>query len=140
MRSSEKGFWLLVVVGWLSLVGCGLTKDGDVTARLEGEWRWTASSGGIVGDVETVHPHAAARTVEFGADGRALFRIGGDVTQIRSFVVRPAESIFNGVERPALFYEGDDEGQIIEFSDEGRTLTLSQNVHDGFSSTFVRVN
>jgi hypothetical protein len=139
MRSWRKACRLLVAVGLLGCFACGVTRDGDVAARLEGRWLWTGSSGGIVGNVKTVHPHAAARTLEFGTDGKARFRIGADVTETRSFTVRPTRSIFHGVERPALFYKGSDEGQIIEFSDGGRTLTLSQNVYDGFSSTYKRV-
>ena len=61
------------------------------------------------------------------------------VTATRSFELREVQSIFHGEPRLALFYEESTSGEVVELSDDGRQLSLSQNVHDGFSATYERV-
>ena len=47
-------------------------------------------------------------------------------------------SIYDGEERPALFFSDDPVGRILEIDEEDRTITLSDNAEDGYSSSFRR--
>jgi hypothetical protein len=122
-----------------AFAGCGNSLADDARLSLIGTWEWVESSGGIAGEARRPTGDEPPFTVEFRADGSALFRTGDTINQTRRYQVGTEESIYHGREMPALYLEDDAVPRIIQITEDGGGLTLSENVFDGFSQTYRRL-
>lgn len=132
----------LLVAGLLLLVAavgsaCA-PAEPDMEEMLVGTWEWTGTSGGVAGDVIEPAPGDPVATLEFTNSGSVIRHRVGMEPRTETWRFGSATSIYDGEERPALFFSDDPVGRIMEIGVEGRTLTLSDNSEDGFASTFRR--
>ena len=106
---------------------------------LFGTWEWTGTSGGIAGDSRSPQPDDPRITVRFGPDGKALFMRDGSVAREQSYRLASEATIFGPDERPVLYFDDDELGRVVRIDEAGSTLSLSDNVYDGFSLHYHRV-
>jgi len=121
----------------LSLSACG---DGsDPVPGLFGTWEWVGTSGGIAGDSRSPRPEDPRITVRFDPGGTAVFRRDGEVAREQRYRLSSEVTIFGSEELPVLYFDDEDLGRVVRMEDSGTTLTLSDNVYDGFSLHYRRV-
>ena len=111
----------------------------DVPVDLFGTWEYTGTSGGIAGESRVPRPSDPRITVEFRRDGTAVFRRDGEVARTLRYRIANEPSIYHGADMPVLYYDEEALGRVIQVLDEGRTLSLSDNVYDGLSLTYRRI-
>ncbi len=128
----------LAVAVVLASGGCASTDAAP--ADLYGTWEWMDTSGGIAGETRTAGPGDPRITVELKADGTAVFRRNGVEARTQRFRVVSEMSIYHGTEMPVLYYDEEDLGRVVQVFDGGTILTLSDNVYDGFSLRYRRVD
>lgn len=133
----------LVAVALLALSACD---DREVMPdELCGGWRWTGSSGGLAGGRVDPAADEPVRTLELSADGVVRFRLDGELIATRRVAWRTVDSVVHGAPRDAIVYLGENGAppgipELVELSDDGRRLTLTQNVADGFASVWERTD
>jgi hypothetical protein len=135
-RGHGRKSWLWVAAALVA--ACG----GDTPPELEalyGTWEWTGTSGGIAGESRSPRPDDPRITITFGKDGNAVFRRDGTVTREQRFRVANEATVFDTAEAPVLYYDDEDLGRAVEIDAAGTTLTLSDNVYDGFFLSYRRV-
>ncbi|MEK6254487.1 MAG: hypothetical protein N2B05_07335 [Gemmatimonadales bacterium] len=126
---------LLVFI--LSLSACG--GGSDPVPELFGTWEWVGTSGGITGDSRTPRPDDPAVTVRFDPGGTAVFSRDGEVAREQRYRLSSEVTIFGPEELPVLYFDDEDLGRVVRIEDSATTLTLSDNVYDGFSLQYGRV-
>ena len=126
---------LLVFI--LSLSACG--GGSDPAPELFGTWEWVGTSGGITGDSRTPRPADPAITVRFDPGGTAVFSRDGEVAREQRYRLSSEVTIFGPEELPVLYFDDEDLGRVVRIEDSATTLTLSDNVYDGFSLQYGRV-
>jgi len=122
----------------LSLSGC----EADESARvpdLFGTWEWVGTSGGIASDSRAPQPEDPRITVRFDLSGVAEFRSDGEVAREQSYRLASEVTIFSPEALPVLYFDDEDMGRVVRIEDSGATLVLSDNVYDGFSLQYRRV-
>jgi hypothetical protein len=107
--------------------------------ELIGTWEWVGTSGGIAGDSRLPGPDDPRVTVEFSTDGTATFRRDGEVAREQRYRLASEGTIFASEDQPVLYFDAEDLGRVVRIDETGRTLTLSDNVYDGFSLDYRRV-
>jgi hypothetical protein len=100
-----------------------------------GRWYYLGSSGGIsgrgMGDTGTGYVVIQSdNTMDHHEDDGALIRT-------TSFTVSRGRTIFSTDDQWILNVDGIPP-QVIRLGDDGRTMTLSQNVYDGFTREYGR--
>ena len=122
----------------LAALACG--GGSDPVPELFGTWEWAGStSGGISGDSRTPRPGDPAITVRFAPDGTAVFSRDGEVARKQRYRVMREATIFGPEALPVLYFDDEEMGRVLRIEDSGSTLTLSDNVYDGFSLHYRRV-
>ena len=129
---------LTVALATATVLSCG---GGAATSvpELIGTWEWVGTSGGIAGDSRLPGPDDPRVTVEFSADGTATFRRDGEVARQQRYRLASEGTIFASEDQPVLYFDAEDMGRVVRIDETGRTLTLSDNVYDGFSLEYRRV-
>lgn len=112
--------------------------EPDMEEMLVGTWEWTGTTGGVADDVIEPSPGDPVATLEFTNSGTVIRRREGMEPRTETWRLASDTSVYDGEEHPALFFSDDPVGRILEIGDEGRTLALSDNAEDGYSSTFRR--
>lgn len=133
---------LALAVGLALAVPSVLTCGGSAATsvpELIGTWEWVGTSGGIAGDSRLPGPDDPRVTVEFFPGGTATFRRDGEVAREQRYRLAREETIFGAGDRPVLYFDAEDLGRAVHIDEAGRTLTLSDNVYDGFSLEYRRV-
>ena len=130
-----------IIIPALALLACapgnGGVKRADApdSPNIIGSWNWTETTGGIAGITKTPESSGETWSIEFKKDG--TFReVRNGVEHTGSYGIQIRESIFDHQQRPALLMEGR-QIMIIELPGPDR-LHLSDNVYDGFNSTFTK--
>ena len=126
---------LLVFI--LSLSACG--GGSDPVPDLFGTWEWVGTSGGITGDSRTPRPEDPVITVRFASGGTAVFSRDGEVAREQRYRLSSEVTIFGPEALPVLYFDDEDMGRVVRIEDSGTTLTLSDNVNDGFALQYRRV-
>jgi len=134
-RNSWSLFLILLIVFGAACAGSG---HDALLSQLIGTWQWEGTSGGIAGDTTTPPEDDPVRTIVIRADRTFAFEMDGKETARRRFKITQEESIHSGKPARAIRFEDNDTVRIITLSEDQQTLTLSDNVHDGFSSTYRR--
>ena len=99
-----------------------------------GRWYYAGSSGGIAGDGLGDEPTGY---IEIGGDGTiATFEEDGTLVGTGAYEAALGETIFSSEPLWVLRTGGIE--QAAFFSDDAQRLTLSDNVYDGFSRSYVR--
>jgi hypothetical protein len=122
------------------LAGCHT--NGDVKTPesrdlpdIFGVWTWTRSTGGIAGVDRTPENSGERWSVEFRKDG-TYREVRNGVERNGRFTIEKRQSIFDHEMRPALVIEGRIDAIIARPGAD--QLGLSDNVYDGFNSTFTK--
>ena len=121
----------------LAALACG--GGSDPVPELFGTWEWVGTSGGIGGDSRTPRPDDPAITVRFAPDGTAVFSREGEVAREQRYRLTSEATIFGPEALPVLYFDDEGVGRVLRIEDSGLSLTLSDNVYDGFSLHYRRV-
>lgn len=124
---------ILLLAAW----ACG--GGSDPVPELFGTWEWVGTSGGIGGDSRAPRPDDPTITVRFAPDGAAVFSRDGEVAREQRYRVSTEATIFGSEALPVLYFDDEDMGRVLRIEDSGSTLTLSDNVYDGFSLHYRRI-
>lgn len=122
----------------LLLAACSAEPAVTLPDGCYGEWEHLGTSGGIDGRDEAAPKEKRAR-VTITRDGEMVTRMPDGRTTTRRFTVRRGPSIFSTGEAWLLTFEDSDMDQVVELAADGATLTLSENVYDGFTYAYRRV-
>ena len=107
--------------------------------KLIGVWEWAGTSGGVDGESRLPGPGDPRITLQFESDGRAIFRRDGNVAREQRYRVSNEVTILGPEELPVLYFDDEELGRVVWIDENGETLTLSDNVYDGFSLEYGRV-
>lgn len=120
----------------MAATACG--GGSDPVPELFGTWEWVGTSGGVGGDSRAPRPDDPTITVCFAPDGTAAFSRDGEVAREQRYRVSTEATIFGPEALPVLYFDDEDMGRVLRIEDSGSTLTLSDNVYDGFSLHYRR--
>lgn len=117
------------------MVAC-VSIDKVTSKELTGSWLWQSSSGGIAGIIINADP-AHARVLMFSKNGRFEEYLDSKLIRESSYQVENGKSITSEEPIPLIHYGN---GYISQsFILSGNTLTLFDEVYDGYTSTYVQV-
>jgi hypothetical protein len=141
MKSQLLTFVLLVLVA----VSC--TKDNSVDAtsyvkvpsNLFGTWTWLYSSGGYAGVTSTPATTGEIREIEFDTKNNFKYFVNGKLKTESKFQIEKSISIFSKDSALILLTKSWTVQQSIRFVHPD-TLTLSEEVFDGFGHSYIRKN
>jgi hypothetical protein len=112
----------------------------DVKKQLVGKWKYTGKSGGYAGKSQKADP-AVVTVLEFKKDNTFLRSENNVVKQQGTYTFTRLKSIYSGNEENAIQFDAaadpHNKGSIITLRND--SLTIADNVYDGFSSGYVRV-
>ena len=126
--------WTTLFAIALGAAACAAESESTLPEAYLGRWYYAGSSGGIAGDGLGDEPtgylviHADGTIDSFREDGTRVGTVAYEAGQ--------AETIFSTETQWVLRTEGLD--QAIQLFDDGRQMSLSENVYDGFSRAYVR--
>jgi len=120
-----------ILAGLLALAAC--RPSGSLPEEYLGSWYFTGSSGGLDGQGGQEDP---AHRITMRAQGMDVFDETGTLLQAVAFEVGRARTIFSTEELWVLRSEAGVE--VLQLSDDGRSLTLAQDAHDGLCRHFAR--
>jgi hypothetical protein len=124
-----------VIVLVAALAACSNEASQSLPEELLGRWYYMGSSGGIAGGgmgdsatgyIEIEDDHAY---VTFTEDGTRMARI--------PFTLRRGSTIFSSDEQWMIQTEDGIE-EVFMISEDGQTMSLSENVYDGFGRSYAR--
>lgn len=107
--------------------------SGSLPEEFLGSWYFTGSSGGLDGRGGREDP---THRITMRAQGMDVFDATGTLLQAVAFEVGRARTIFSTEEQWVLRSEAGVE--VLQLSDDGRSLTLAQDVYDGLCRHFAR--
>jgi hypothetical protein len=130
--------WLLAVAGGLvlaTLSACATAQPTSLPDEYLGRWYYMGSSGGISGmgmtDEATgyivIH---SDNTIDHHAEG-------GSIVRTTEFTLDRGPTIFSTEDQFVLGRESLTP-EVIAVSEGGQTMTLSENVYDGFQRAYAR--
>ena len=130
--------WKLArVVAFLALAAasCSGARSPSLPEKFLGQWFYTGSSGGLTGKGLG---DAADGSLVIRADG-TIERHGEDgaLTETTRTTATRGRTIFSEEEQWLLTSESG-VPEVIRLSADGQTMTLAENVHDGFTRSFAR--
>lgn len=134
LRRSAHTFLSIFIFAALACGGAS-----EPVPELFGTWEWVGTSGGITGDSRTPQPEDPVITVRFARGGTAVFSRDGEVAREQRYRLSSEVTIFGPEALPVLYLDDEDMGRVVRIEDSGTTLTLSDNVYDGFSLHYRRV-
>ena len=112
----------------------------DVKKQLPGKWKYTGKSGGYAGKSQKADP-AVAIVLEFKRDNTFLRSENNEVKLQGTYTLTRLKSIYSGKEENAVQFNAaadpHNRGSIITLRND--SLTIADNVYDGFTSGYVRL-
>lgn len=112
-----------------------------VEKQLIGKWQYTGRTGGFAGKTEQADP-SEVQLLEFKKGMNFIRTINGQSRQTGTYEITAEISIYSGKEEPAIRFNQQTDhapmGHIISI--KNRTLTIADNVYDGFTTTYTRLN
>lgn len=106
---------------------------------LYGKWIWVQSSGGIDGGTITPNENEPVKILRFVKPDIIESYIGDSLISSRSFKLKKDLSIYSS---DSLYFIIDGGGSFpkVIFSLTEKTLSLADNVYDGFSELYHRID
>jgi hypothetical protein len=112
----------------------------DIQKQLVGKWRYTSQTGGFAGKTQKADP-AVVTILELKKDNTFLRSENDQVKLQGAYTLTRLKSIYSGQEENALQFDAaadpHNKGSIITLKND--SLTLADNVYDGFTVHYVRV-
>lgn len=109
--------------------------------QLIGKWKYTGRTGGFAGKSEQADPNEI-QILEFKKGLTFVRSINGQSRQTGNYEIIAEKSIYSGKEESAIRFNQQTDhapmGHIISIKDD--TLTIADNVYDGFTTTYTRLN
>lgn len=131
----------------LSAATCKKAIPGsDLEKKLIGVWKYTGKSGGYAGKQEKADP-ATLNTLEFKSGHLYIRKINDEITAKGKYELYKTKSIYSGKEDNAIRFESilsnsdisNDPARNTIVTIQNDSLTIADNVYDGFKSTYIRI-
>ena len=106
--------------------------------KIFGKWQWVESSGGFAGKITTPSKAGYTERIEFSNDGVYQKFKNDSLIDKKPFSFSQKTSIQTGKPARVLFLNEGSIPMTVSFSGQD-TLMLNEQVHDGFSYTYVRI-
>ena len=128
--------WAVVTAGLLVHPGCKKTGTSPFS-MLYHRWEWVQSSGGIAGVVQTPQSEGYTRAIDFTENGFFTVFQDNAVVISSTYTIIRAQSILDNQQYDMIVFDNTLlESAILQLS--GDTLTLREEVFDGFTHTYRR--
>ncbi|HSL89758.1 MAG TPA: hypothetical protein VK870_10675 [Ignavibacteriaceae bacterium] len=132
---------LCLILFCFALFNSGCSSDAQKTElpQLYGKWIWIQSSGGIDGRTITPNENEPAKYLQFVKPDIIESYIGDRLISSRSFKLKKDLSIYSSDSLYFIIDNGSSFPKAI-FSLTEKTLSLADNVYDGFGELYNRVD
>lgn len=134
-------FYALIAVMLFSSATCRKAQPGTNLAQsILGEWQYIGKSGGYAGKQEKADPEKQF-TLQFKKDFRYDQKINNQVSEQGSYELYKVKSIYSGKEEDAIRFHSSTNPRSINsvISLRNDTLTIADNVYDGFTMEYIKV-
>ena len=136
---------ILVITAFMLilLISCGKNKitHSDDEQKLHGYWEWVSSAGGIAGVYLTPDSVGYNQELLFGDSGTVVTYRNKAVHSVTTYTIEIRELIgTRSVVDMIVYANQPDIPQYFEFSANGDTLFLMDNIYDGFNHIYVKHN
>lgn len=134
-------FYSLVAVILFSAATCRKSQpNASLESQLIGAWKYIGKSGGYAGKSEKADP-AMNYVLEFKNGFRYLQKTNDQVSHQGTYELYKLKSIYSGKEDNAIRFDSSSTvpGKNSIISITGDTLTIADNVYDGFKMEYVRI-
>lgn len=131
----------------LSAATCKKAIPGsDLEKQLIGVWKYTGKSGGYAGKQEKADP-ATLNTLEFKSGLLYIRKINDNLTEQGKYELYKTKSIYSGKDDHAIRFESISNNSDMPKNSTRNTiitlqndsLTIADNVYDGFKSIYIRI-
>jgi uncharacterized protein (TIGR03066 family) len=134
-------FFALLAFLLLSSSTCKKEQESpDFKKQLVGKWKYTGKSGGYAGKSQKADP-AVLVVLEFKKDNTFLRSENDQVKLQGTYKLTRLKSIYSGQEENAVQFDATadprNKGSIIILKND--SLTIADNVYDGFTSGYIRI-
>lgn len=134
-------FYSLVAIMLFSAATCRKSQpNASLESQLIGAWKYIGKSGGYAGKSEKADP-AINDVLEFKSGFRYLQKTNDQVFQQGSFELYRIKSIYSGKEEHAIRFNSasnhPNKNSVIYLTND--TLTIADNVYDGFKMEYIRI-
>jgi hypothetical protein len=139
LRAVPRGLLVLALIegfAFVTLSTCAVLSPPSLPDEYLGRWYFEGSSGGITGaglggEAEGYIVILSDNRIEHHEDGGAL--VG-----VNEFTASRGPTIFS-TEEQWILNRGVETTEVITYSDDGQTMTLSENAYDGFARSYARL-
>ncbi len=134
-------FYSLVVVMLFSSATCKkVQSDMSLEKQLIGVWKYTGKSGGYAGKYQKADPEIH-QVLEFKSGFKYLQKINEQISGQGIYELYKIKSIYTGKEDNAIRFPAAPEHPIKNgiISLQNDTLTIADNVYDGFKMEYIRI-
>jgi hypothetical protein len=130
---------LLIFIIFLGCVSCNTENKNEELPQLYGKWIWIQSSGGIDGRTITPNENEPAKYLQFVKQDIIESYIGDSLISSGTFSLKKDLSIYSS---DSLYFIIDDRNSFpkVIFRLTEKTLSLADNIYDGFSEDYIRVD
>lgn len=128
----------LIFVIFLGFVSCNTENKNEELTQLYGKWIWIQSSGGIDGRTVTPNENEPAKYLQFVKPGIIESYIGDSLISSRTFTLKKDLSIYTSDSLYFIIDGGSSFPKVI-FRLTEKTLSLADNIYDGFNEVYNRV-
>ena len=134
-------FYSLLATILLSSATCKKVQpDTNLEKQLIGIWKYTGKSGGYAGKSEKADP-AISQTLEFKSGRHYTRKMNDKITEEGLYELYKTKSIYSGKEDNAIRFGTDSNhlsrNSIISLQKD--SLTIADNVYDGFKTAYIRI-
>jgi hypothetical protein len=128
----------LIFVIFLGFVSCNTENKNEELPQLYGKWIWIQSSGGIDGRTVTPNENEPEKYLQFVKPGIIESYIGDSLISSRTFTLKKDLSIYTSDSLYFIIDGGSSFPKVI-FRLTEKTLSLADNIYDGFNEVYNRV-
>lgn len=129
----------LIFITFLGFVSCNTENKNEEFPQLYGKWIWIQSSGGIDGRTITPNENEPAKYLQFVKPDIIESYVGYSLISSGTFTLKKDLSIYSS---DSLYFIIDDRNSFpkVIFRLTEKTLSLADNIYDGFSEDYIRVD
>ena len=134
-------FSMLAVLTLLTSAICKKNHfEPPVQHQLLGRWKYTGKSGGYAGKYEAANP-SVSNVIEFEKERKYVHYVNNEPDVQGTYELLKLKSIYSGKDEYAIRFDpvegAPKTGMIITVV--GDTLSLAENVHDGFTTGYAKL-
>lgn len=109
-----------------------------ITSKLEGEWLWTQSMGGLTGQI-IIAPENEKVILKFNSDGYYSQFRNDTLKYSSTYMIKKDRTIYSMDSLDVIFFKDYIFEKLVLFKLMDDTLEVADNFYDGFGSTYIKI-